>query len=560
MISTSVPDLGFFQGDPWEDNEAPVKSPRFNPERVIAHCFQQFKKDFHLPRCRRRIIILPPKRGQEPSSPPAPPRAPPRPIPTYNTFKPEDIEEQPLDREAWLSQRVKLRKQLESLGNVRKWLNNKADITPSESKVLQEIQEKRNARLMERLHAFKTAMKRPVRVVHHTVPQLQLPWPHSLSVVYSFLRSHKIKIVDLFENTEHRGQGQTISREEFITTLKVIGIPLKSQEVEDVVIYLSSLTKLNAITMETLNSTYKQWTLSQPKYFKSPVSITSSYKVSPKKPTKDLPPEPPKMNLLQVPKVDTGVEFRPLTLEEMEDVGKRYRERKRRHKFPIPSIQYSECCRLVRCGKKSFDQHCLPSTIPGDMKELINQARRDVFLTYLECCKVCEAYSLPLTEEILARALLFPGDKIVYQDEQVIPIRQPGGYYEDWLLHPLNQALLRARILCKPLAKKMDKKTLKKIKKMGFEEFENFTRKLKKELSAPHHTHPNFFWPGHLLDKLYLYLPIMADGGRLAIFSCVQDKKPAYSTTYHPNNWWPLGQRNYVTCANYDTAKVYFIN
>lgn len=41
---------------------------------------------------------------------------------------------------------------------------------------------------------------------------------------------------------------------------------------------------------------------------------------------------PPKMDLLKVPEVDIKMEARPLTLEEMEDVGKRYRERKRQQK------------------------------------------------------------------------------------------------------------------------------------------------------------------------------------------------------------------------------------
>lgn len=40
-------------------------------------------------------------------------------------------------------------------------------------------------------------------------------------------------------------------------------VPLKSQEVEDIVIYLSSLGKHNSITMDNLASTYKQWSLAQ---------------------------------------------------------------------------------------------------------------------------------------------------------------------------------------------------------------------------------------------------------------------------------------------------------
>lgn len=40
-----------------------------------------------------------------------------------------------------------------------------------------------------------------------------------------------------------------------------IGVPLKSQELEDIIIYLGSLGKQNAITTEALASTYKQWSL-----------------------------------------------------------------------------------------------------------------------------------------------------------------------------------------------------------------------------------------------------------------------------------------------------------
>lgn len=61
------------------------------------------------------------------------------------------------------------------------------------------------------------------------------------------------------------------------------------------------------------------------------------HKVSTQHPSKkqkvNLASQPPKMDLLTVPMVDTR-EARPMTLEEMEDVGKHYRERKRLCKVP----------------------------------------------------------------------------------------------------------------------------------------------------------------------------------------------------------------------------------
>ena len=69
----------------------------------------------------------------------------------------------------------------------------------------------------------------------------------------------------------------------------------------------------------------------------------------------------------------------------------------------IPSIQYTEQCRLVHSGNKHFDEHCLPSTIHGEMEAVINRSRTRTFLVYLQCWKLCKSYGLPLTEDVLVR-------------------------------------------------------------------------------------------------------------------------------------------------------------
>lgn len=73
-------------------------------------------------------------------------------------------------------------------------------------------------------------------------------------------------------------------------------------------------------------------------FLPTPDYRSAMQRASPESPSKNqkvsLAPQPPKMDLLTVPMVDTQMEARPMTLEEMEDVGKRYRERKRQHKVP----------------------------------------------------------------------------------------------------------------------------------------------------------------------------------------------------------------------------------
>ncbi|XP_004692278.1 PREDICTED: EF-hand calcium-binding domain-containing protein 12 [Condylura cristata] len=552
------------------------RDPVFDAERVTAHCFKQFKQEnFCLPQSRRRIIILPQKEDPVPAPPVPQPQAAPQPTPRFKALGLEEPQAPPEDTRAWMSQRLKLRQDLDSIGDARKWLLHKASLTPSETKVLDRIRRERQVLLEKPPTVTPFTKKKSARVLHRSVPQLQLPKPPALLAFYSHLRSRKVKILELFHKVV-RSENQ-ISREEFFLALKTFGVPLKYQEVEDIVIYLSSLGKKNTITTDVLESTYKKWYLGEQRsalpYYRS--AKVRALRRLPKKQV-DVAPEPPKMDLLTVPVVSTDKESRPLTLEEMEEVGKRYRERRRQQKLSQPSIRYSEQCRLVRSGVQQVDDHCLPSTIPGDMQELVNAARRDTFLVYLRCWKLCKAYGLSLTEDILMKALLYPGDKIILQQDLVLPIRQPGGYYLDSkktcrlrAAQPRPPRLqedakkldqLSARPASSPLSRLPPlRKSARKIRKLHFKEFEEFVRKMKlKRLDVTQQTHPNFFWPGHLLDKLRLYLPTTAVDRSLAIFSCVHHQPPIYS--YHSNHWWPITNKNYLTYAHYDASKVYHIN
>ena len=132
------------------DDENARKEPVFNPEAVIAHCFKQFKQeDFQPPRSRRRVIILPQKEAPRPVRPTPQPQTPTEPTPSP---KAPDIQEQPEDPREWLRKRLKMRKELESFGNVERWLQNKASLTLSEAKVLGDMHKVRHvARLPSQL-------------------------------------------------------------------------------------------------------------------------------------------------------------------------------------------------------------------------------------------------------------------------------------------------------------------------------------------------------------------------------------------------------------------------
>ncbi|XP_007461642.1 PREDICTED: EF-hand calcium-binding domain-containing protein 12 [Lipotes vexillifer] len=497
--------LRFYQSKSLVDDGSASKELVFNPEAVIAHCFKQFKQeDFHLPHSRRRIIFLPRNEALMPINPTPNPQAPRKPTPSSKALEVGDIQEQPEDPRAWLTQRLRVRQDLESFGSIERWLRNKSRLTPSEAKVLHESHKEHKARLTGQLATPRHTEKKSPRPLHRQVPRLQLPKPSALSTLYSYLCSHKIKIQEIFHKVE-QGKNQRISREKFITALKAVGVPLKTQEVEDIVIYLSSLGKHNSITVDNLASTYKQWSLAQQKSTLA-TATECTY-----------PPPPPCLHfriLGASPEINRGVDI------------------------------------------------LLSAQLPAYRK----------------------SYSLPLTEDVLLRALMYPGDKIIFQKDQVRPIRQPGGYYSDLKIFSPNLALLRSQGISKPVAQKPDKLSvgpllpclrscptaapllggwgnMLKVKEVSFKKREEFTRKLKaKRPSGPQLTHPNFFWPGHLLDKLKLYLPTVTVDRSLALFSCVQHRSQAYSATYHPDHWWPIKDMNYTTYAYYDAPKIYHIN
>ncbi|KAM6216147.1 EF-hand calcium-binding domain-containing protein 12 [Rhynchocyon petersi] len=610
--------LGLCQSKTLADNACSSKAYSFNPELVTSHCFKQFEQeDFHLPQSRHRVIILPHREEQLSIHSKAQLQTPPQPISSFKVLEARDIQEQPLDTESWLSQRLMLRKDLESFGNVEKWLRNKPSCTPSEVRVLDssrkesKAQSKIHSAIPQVVKAIPAAQalgitkkissgaietlsnvqlirtgdqvfgsgssykpevldvteetlpfcfpeavrnvaskKKATWAWHKSVPQLYLPKPPALAALYSYLHSHKIKILEML-NKVNCSHHRKINREEFIRALRMVGTPLNSQEVEDIVIYLSSLGQFNAITVEVLDSTYKQWHVAQQRRniqaIKKYHHLDRGGNFS-----QTLPSKSPSVGLLRVPRTSLQKEAQRMAPEEMRDTCQQHPERKQLHGD-------SECCCLVYSGSKHFDVNCLPSTVPGDMQELINKSHRDTFLVYLQCRKLCESYDLPLTEDIIMRALLYPGDRILLLKDQLCPIRQPGGYYSDLKFGTPNQFLLKHPGTS--VAKKTDKKIQKKIKKIHFKEFEELPRKLQSKRHRGHLlTHPNFFWPGHLLDKLQLYLPTTATDRSLALFNHVQHLPSAYPATYHPDHWWPMRNKNYITYGYHDASKIYSVN
>ncbi|XP_055985260.1 EF-hand calcium-binding domain-containing protein 12 [Sorex fumeus] len=581
--------------------------PAFHRELVLAHCFQQFKrKDSQLPQSRRRIFVLPQKEDAlgVPARPPPP--APPETISCYEEIL-KATQEQPEDVSTWVRRRMQLRQDLETFGDLDKWLQNKNDITALEAKVLHGMYLEQETWLKGR-QAVTVQKKRPPRPGPRAMPQLLLPMPPVLPNLFSFLHFHKLRLPDIFRGKELRSSWK-ISREEFILALREVGVPLNQEEMEDVVIYLSSLNKNNTITMNNLEVCHKQWVVSQRKsvlltwreYYRSARQKNLKAKVS-------KGPSPMVMDWLTVPAVDIKPESFPMSQEEREEVSKQYRERRKKAKVPpnppggagegLGWLTHAPT-RKKHLGRDTRDSN-LPSTMGGEMKDFLNHFRRENFLVYLQCCKACEYYGIQLTKDILVKALLYPGDRVIFQKDHKHRIRQPGGYYSDQLFGQkysgskkrdqltgtkgkgsstdvcvctrtcVHVGISHSSRTLSPAAMGIgsilllglrdQRKAAQKVKQMPFPEFEDFLRSVESKTSESlQRTDPNAFWPGQLLDKLQLYLPTMSRDRSLALFSCVRPQPPAYPAIYHPDRWWPIKNTNYVTYANYDANKVYFI-
>ncbi|KAM6106475.1 uncharacterized protein FYW35_011903 [Pterocles gutturalis] len=73
-------------------------------------------------------------------------------------------------------------------------------------------------------------------------------------------------------------------------------------------------------------------------------------------------------------------------------------------------IEWKEKCRMVRSGDDPVDDHYLPSTLEGDLGELVDRYRRNAVISYLNSSKLCKERSVHITEPTLQKGI-FRGRK-----------------------------------------------------------------------------------------------------------------------------------------------------
>ncbi|KAM9251851.1 uncharacterized protein FYN16_013215 isoform 4-T7 [Cariama cristata] len=272
-----------------------------------------------------------------------------------------------------------------------------------------------------------------------SIPLVCAPYPQALVTLHNLLHKKKLRMVDVFKKAGMNGR--KIKRADFIKVIKETKVPVSDRDLEDAVIFLTSSKPGNFISPEDLIECEKQWLEirrgeSQETQrgveaeFQKATCKSASCPPSAGGRAKGMKPHAPskpdgKLIHLEVPPVNTEPERRHLSYDEMEEAGKIFRERRRWAKNKDSPIEWKEKCRMVRSGDACIDGHCLPSTVKSRWGELIDEFRRETFLTYLKTVKLCQERNIAISEATLQKALLHPGYRIMKEGEDIRKILQP---------------------------------------------------------------------------------------------------------------------------------------
>ncbi|KAM3915717.1 EF-hand calcium-binding domain-containing protein 12 [Leptodactylus fuscus] len=457
----------------------------------------------------------------------------------------------------WISQRKKLRSQLDNMGDVEKWLQGKPELTNLEKRVQKKMAERQAESRMSRENTQDMDEGRKVsKSARHRVitPSIQQPSHEALAILDNYLHQRRLRLVDIYNQTNKRKKKE-ISSKDLKSVRKETNIPISDVQFDDLVVALGSKHP-NHINYKELSVGRHIWWKTTRDERRKGVSVSSDI-IKCFLPPGDVRPEPSvsgtldtsmdfkwrsrpadsvqsdsrKSQFLQVPPISLD-EMRPLSYEDMEEIGKNYRERRRRAQSNTRLLEWLEQCRLVRTGNAAVDAHALPSTLGEEVAELVERFRRQGLQQYHKILKLCKSHGVALTETLLEEALLYPGDKLVCGSEDHLQLRQPGTAPRDSLKMERNgvtSCVEEARTgkksknpsdTCPYPPEKYVRCVQRKVRGKKsrssetlkcwttYEQFEEMSRTLRRRFPHGFYTSDDdAFWPGQLLQKLRIYLP-----------------------------------------------------
>ncbi|XP_075430772.1 EF-hand calcium-binding domain-containing protein 12 [Ascaphus truei] len=483
----------------------------------------------------------------------------------------------------WISDRKKLRAHLDSMVDLKKWLVGKLELTETEYRVLDRMSETPTQTQTQTPHVTTrdTDAERPrTPQCCWTIPSIQQPCPEALAILDYYLRKHQLRLVDLYNQID-KHKRWNISIRDLRAARKEARIPISDAQFDDLVSGLSSKIP-NVISYKELSVGRQSWRMETKEQRRRDLTVKSvGRSLAPEVRVSDcdrvqatrsgsssLNSEESlgsRSAFLQVPRISLE-EGRPLNYDDMEEIGRMYRERRRRVKSD--TLEWFGQSRPLRSGNAAVDAHSMPSTLGGEAGVAVDQFRRQCLQQYYEVLKLCKSHGVPLCERLLERGLLYPGDSRVSSSGQRLRIRQPGtaltcaeapakrqpsvrkdsqdslrlGLGLDLHKEPASpressRVTYPASTVPYPTSTyvRRVKAKVRGRSKAGsgttncwttFEQFQEMSRNLKRKFPHAFLTaDDNAFWPGHLLDNLRIYLPQVAQRARSVVPSLISDTR-----------------------------------
>ncbi|XP_062585713.1 uncharacterized protein LOC134247355 [Saccostrea cucullata] len=300
---------------------------------------------------------------------------------------------------------------------------------------------------------------------------------------------------------------------------------------------------------------------------------------------------------LSPPELDTGPEHIVLSSEEaMVDLRKRDREALKTNMMRMSAKRLEEGPGIIKVGDKAIDDHCMQSTLEGEMAGMVDKFRQLKLREFYEVNKLCSQQGIALSPSLLEKVLLYPPDiPHTFINKQV---KTPGApllssHYADPPKRPRTPIEVKhkdrvrrsqsGRLLIDsrhrypqgrsvaPTGTRATLSTGKAIIRrkvdcwMSFEEYDRLTSHLAIRYQQLHgSSDSNAFWPGQLLDKIRLCMPpydkpeIPDQSG--IVFQKVKERKLTNLGKARDYSAWPVNDQGYVQSGIYDPFARKFIH
>nr|XP_015203539.1 PREDICTED: EF-hand calcium-binding domain-containing protein 12 isoform X1 [Lepisosteus oculatus] len=542
-----------------------------------TYFFKVAARTFGPPKSRERVIIAPPMptadRDLQLTSDPAPPgpavgqrrprRAPPAPLAGADPAPQEPESGPPAPRDeavrelqGWMAQRKEFRRQLDSMGDVRKWVRSKPVVSELEASVGERGEARpRSEQGDARKPPVKPGVgppqpKKPPQKHAVPPPVIRRPSPQAVSALQRYLHAHRLRLTELFLRLDRRRTGR-VSRGDFRTVFEQEGIPVDEAQLDDLLVALSS-GDVDTVSYRELVGGRRAWSLQTRQARKSRPAQGRAADTEPRLSgglELGSGPEPGQQGapsarvsrgspFLQVP-LPCLRERRPLTLEDEEELGRLHRQRRRTAKLGSSDVEALARAWVVKTGRAAVDAHALPSTAGGQSGEAVDRYRRACLRELMDTLQLCQERGLALSEATLERALLHPGDRLLRASDPLLKLRQPGtspaartlGQKSAWgdrrekeeeekafsagtsqprvgtdsrPVYPPRKAVERGRQLVK-LSTGQARIGRRTDCWLTFEEYASITRDSPQRPSR--RANPDAFWPGRDLETVRLLLP-----------------------------------------------------